>query len=48
MLVAHALVVTSVFLAHLHYTIDVIGAYAIAFSLFVLREGWPRPAPMAS
>ena len=39
MLLAHALVVASVFLAHLHYTIDVIGAYAITFSLFMLREG---------
>ncbi len=48
MLSAHLLVVISVFLAHLHYTIDVIGAYAITFSLFVLREGWPRPAPLAS
>jgi hypothetical protein len=38
MLLAHALVVASVFLAHLHYTIDVIGAYAITFSLFCLRE----------
>jgi hypothetical protein len=37
--VAHAAVVASVFLAHLHYTIDVIGAYAVTFSLFVLREG---------
>lgn len=41
MLVAHLLVVTSIFFAHLHYTIDVIGAYAITFSLFALREGWP-------
>ena len=39
MLAAHALVVASVFLAHLHYTIDVIGAYAVTFSLFMLREG---------
>jgi hypothetical protein len=39
MLAAHVLVVASVFLAHLHYTIDVIGAYAITFSLFVVREG---------
>jgi hypothetical protein len=38
MLPAHALVVASVFLAHLHYTIDVVGAYAITFSLFALRE----------
>ena len=39
MLAAHVLVVASVFLAHLHYTIDVIGAYAVTFSIFVLREG---------
>ena len=37
----HALVVASVFLAHLHYTIDVAGAYAVTFTLFALREGWP-------
>ena len=42
MLVGHVLVVASLFLAHLHYTIDVIGAYAITFSLFVLREGKVR------
>ena len=29
----------AVFLAHLHYTIDVVGAYAITFAVFVLREG---------
>ncbi|MCS6915765.1 MAG: phosphatase PAP2-related protein [Myxococcales bacterium] len=39
-LLGHVLVVASLFLAHLHYTIDVVGAYAIAFSLYVLREGW--------
>jgi len=38
MILMHIIVVVSVFLAHLHYTIDVIGAYAITFSLFVLRE----------
>lgn len=38
MLVAHGLVVTSVFLAHLHYTIDVIGAYAITFTVYTVRE----------
>ena len=38
MLVGHLLVVASLFFSHLHYTIDVIGAYAITFSLFVLRE----------
>lgn len=41
-LVAHAAVVLSVFLSHLHYAIDVAGAYAVAFAIFVLREGWPR------
>lgn len=39
MLVSHVLVMASVFLAHLHYSIDVIGAYAITLSLFTLREG---------
>lgn len=38
MIVGHVLVVVSIFLAHLHYTIDVIGGYAIAFSIFALRE----------
>jgi hypothetical protein len=36
--VGHLLVVTSVFFAHLHYSIDVLGAYAMTFSLFALRE----------
>ena len=40
-LAGHVLVVASVFLAHLHYTIDVAGAYAVTFALFALREGWP-------
>jgi hypothetical protein len=39
MLVAHVAVVASVFLAHLHYTIDVIGAYAVTLAVFALREG---------
>ncbi len=39
MLGGHLLVVASLFLAHLHYTIDVLGAYAITFSLFAVREG---------
>jgi hypothetical protein len=37
-LTGHGLVVLAVFFGHLHYTIDVVGAYAVAFSLFVLRE----------
>jgi hypothetical protein len=40
-LAGHVLVVLSVFLAHLHYAIDVAGAYAVTFAIFVLREGWP-------
>jgi hypothetical protein len=43
-LAAHLAVVASVFLSHLHYAIDVAGAYAVAFSIFALREGWPRRA----
>lgn len=38
MLTAHVLVVASVFLAHLHYSIDVIGAWAITFCVFAFRE----------
>ncbi len=44
-LAGHLAVVASVFLAHLHYTIDVLGAYAVAFAAFALREGWPPRAP---
>ena len=40
MLALHLLVVASVFLSHLHYAIDVVGAYAITFALFAFRE-WP-------
>lgn len=46
-LAGHVLVVLSVFLAHLHYAIDVAGAYAVAFAIFALREGWPAPAAAA-
>lgn len=42
-LAGHVLVVASVFLSHLHYTIDVAGAYAVAFAIHALREGW-RPS----
>ena len=43
MLLGHVLVVASVLLSHLHYTIDILGAYAMAFSLYTLREGFaPR------
>ena len=30
-------------LSHLHYAIDVVGAWAVTFSLYALREGWPAP-----
>ena len=42
MLAFHGIVIVSLYLSHLHYTIDVIGAWAITFSLFVIREGDPR------
>lgn len=38
---AHGLVVSTVLLAHLHYAIDIVGAYAFTYTLFVMRE---RPA----
>lgn len=44
MLAGHVLVVATVFLSHLHYTIDVLGAYAVAFSFFCLSEVDLRPA----
>ncbi len=47
-LAGHALVVASVFLSHLHYAIDVAGAYAVALAIFALREGWPPRAAITS
>ena len=38
MIVGHLLVVASIFFSHLHYTIDVVGAWAIAFTLYVLSD----------
>ncbi len=40
-LLAHLMVVASVMLSHLHYAIDVVGAWAVTFALYALREGWP-------
>ena len=48
MLVGHAVVVATVFLSHLHYTIDVLGAYAMAFSAYALAEWRGRPAATSS
>jgi hypothetical protein len=42
-LLAHAVVVASVLLARIHYAIDVVGAWAVTFAIYALREGWPRP-----
>jgi hypothetical protein len=38
-LALHVAVVVTVFLARMHYTIDVIGAYAVVLSVYFLREG---------
>ncbi|MBI5364073.1 MAG: phosphatase PAP2 family protein, partial [Planctomycetes bacterium] len=46
-LIAHLLVTASVFLAHLHYTIDVVGAWAITFAAWSLaRARWPEGAEL--
>jgi hypothetical protein len=37
-LAAHFLTVAVVLLAHLHYTVDIIGAWAITYSVYVLAE----------
>jgi hypothetical protein len=48
-LAGHLAVVASVLLARIHYAIDVVGAWAVTFALFALREGWPpRPDPESS
>jgi hypothetical protein len=44
-LAGHLLTVAVVLLGHVHYTIDVVGAWAITFSLYVLAERrWPAAA----
>ncbi len=42
-LAAHVVVVGTVLFGHLHYGIDVAGAWAITFALFAWREWQPRP-----
>lgn len=39
MAVAHVAVVVTLVFGHMHYTIDLIGAWAVTFTLFWLREG---------
>ena len=41
MAVLHVVVVASLFLAHLHYSIDVVGAWAITFAVYALYAGFP-------
>lgn len=38
-------VTASVLLAHLHYSIDVVGAWAVTFAVYAMREGWPPARP---
>ena len=39
-LAAHLATTACVLLSHLHYAIDVVGAWAIAFSAYAVVEGW--------
>lgn len=39
MALAHVAVVVSLVFGHMHYTIDIVGAWAVTFGLFWLREG---------
>jgi hypothetical protein len=41
-LALHVVCLLVVFFSHLHYTIDVIGAYAITFTIFTLGDRWLR------
>ncbi len=47
-LAGHVLVVTTVFLSHLHYTIDVLGAYAFTLAVYALFEWRAVPPPAVS
>ncbi len=44
-LLAHIAMVLAVMFSHLHYTIDVLGAWAFTFAIFAMREWRPRKAP---
>ncbi len=43
-LAASLVVAASVLLSHIHYAVDVVGAWAVTFAIFALREGWPSPS----
>src|SRR6185295_11892941 len=49
-LAAHLFVTATVFLAHLHYTIDVVGAWAVTLAVYAIAErGLPiRPTGASS
>jgi hypothetical protein len=47
-LVAHVGTTAAVLFAHLHYAIDVVGAWAVTFSVYVLAEGWSARRSSAS
>lgn len=42
---AHVAVVITLVYGHMHYTIDIIGAWAVTFTIFWLREGDVRAFP---
>ncbi len=45
-LAAHLVVVSTVLLGHLHYGIDIAGAYAVTFAVFAAREWRPKAHSM--
>jgi hypothetical protein len=42
-LLAHLLVASSVLLSRIHYSIDLVGAWAVTFAVYAAREWKPRP-----
>lgn len=47
-LAGHVVVVATVFLSHLHYAIDVVGAWAVVFCVYALFEWRPKEKPADS
>ena len=45
---AHIIVVATVFFSHLHYTIDVIGGWAVAFAVYMAAEKFFNRKPVAN
>lgn len=41
--VGHWVTVAAVLLSHLHYTIDVVGAWAVTYSLYAVAKQWREP-----